>query len=78
MLFVQFQDLGHRAVEEGPIVRHDDQASLVPAHPRLQSGQTFEIEVIGGLVQQGEVEAGEHDGRQGSPGLLPTRERATS
>ena len=52
---------------------HDDQAAgraVASAHHGLEPGQAVEVEVVGGLVEQRDVEAREQDGGQGQPGRL--------
>ena len=62
LVLVELQHRRDRAVEERAIVRHDDGAAgqLVVQEP-FQSLETGEVEVVGGLVEQEHVEAGEHD-----------------
>ncbi len=74
-VLVELQHLGHRAVEEGPVVRHDHGAPAAPGHQVLEQGEAVEVEVVGRLVEQGDVEAGQEDGGQGGTRLLAARER---
>ena len=46
-----------------------------PGHHVLEPGQAVEVEIVGRLVQQRDVEAGEQDRRQRHPRLLPARQR---
>src|SRR3954469_22988827 len=72
------EDVGCDAVEEPPVVTHDDGATRELQQRTLEAGQGLDVEVVGGLVEQqqvaallegqGEVEpvaltAGQHTGR---------------
>ena len=72
---VQLEHVGHRAVEEGPVVGDDDHGAPAAGDHVLQAGQAVEVEVVGRLVEQGDVEAGEEDGGQGEAGRLAPGER---
>ena len=74
-MLVQFEDVGHRPFEEGPVVRDDDHAAGPPGHDVLQPGQAVEVEVVRRLVEEGEVEAGEQNGGEGHLGLLAAGQR---
>ena len=54
-------DHGHRGVESGD--------------ERLEPVEPVEVEVVGGLVEQEDVEAGQERGRQRHPRRLPARQR---
>ena len=43
------------------------------AHDVLEPGQAVEVEIVGRLVEEGEVEAGEQNGGEGHLGLLARR-----
>ncbi len=74
-VWVELEDVRHGPLEERSVVRDDDHAPVATQDQILQSGQAVEVEVVRRLVQQGEVEAGQHNGGQGNTGLLPTRQR---
>ena len=38
----------------------------------LEPGEAVEVEIVGRLVEEGDVEAGQHDGRERHLGLLST------
>ena len=73
-VLVQLQHVGHRALQEGPVVRHDHHATAATGDHLFQSGQAVEVEVVGRLVQEGDVEAGKEDGGQRGARLLAARE----
>ena len=76
VMLVELEDLGHRAVEERAIVRDDDHAAPPAFHQPLQPGQPVEVEIVGRLVQQREIETSQHNRRQRHTGLLASRQRA--
>ena len=61
------QDAVHRIVEQLPVVADDDGGVRVFLQPRFQPKGAFQIEVVGGLVQQQHVRLGEQGGGQGHP-----------
>ena len=72
-VLVQFEDVGHRPLQEGSVVGDDDHAPATPGHDVLQPRQPVEVEIVRGLVEEGQVEARQQDGGEGDLGLLPTR-----
>ena len=72
---VEFEHRGHRPLEEVPVVGDDDHPAPARPHPGLEPVQPLEVEVVGRLVEQGDVEPGQLDGGQGHLGLLPARQR---
>ncbi len=54
---------------------HHHQPHLQPGEEPLQALQPVEVEVVGGLVEEEGVVAGEQDPGEGDPGGLPSRER---
>ena len=74
-MLVEFEDIGHRAFQEGPVVRHDHHAAGTAGHDVLESGQAVEVEIVRRFVEQRDVETREQDGGKGDPCLLSTRER---
>ena len=74
-VLVQLEDVGHRSLEEGAIVGDDDHAAGASDHHVLKPGQAVEVEIVGRLVEEGEVEAGEQNGGERHLGLLPTGQR---
>ena len=71
---VELEHVGHGAVEEGPVVRDDHHPAATSLDHVLEAGEAVEVEVVRRLVEQRDVEAGEQDGGQRHPGLLPARE----
>ena len=67
---VDLGDGGDRALEERPVVRHDHQRRVQPEDEPLQPVEAVEVEVVGGLVEQEHVEAGEQQGGELGPGGL--------
>src|SRR4051812_43480415 len=71
---VELDDAGHDPGEELAVVRDQDTTGAEPAHERLQPFQPGEVEVIGGLVEQYDVEAAEHQRGERCSRGLPTGE----
>ena len=63
-----------RAVEELAIVRDDDERAAVRAEEPLQPREPVEVEVVGRLVEQEEIEAGEEDRRERDACRLAARQ----
>src|SRR4029453_12981031 len=70
---VQLGDPGGGGGQEGPVVADQDDGAVLGGQEPLEAGQAVEVEVVGRLVQQQHVEAGEQDG--GQPGLDPLAAR---
>ena len=54
---------------------HQDHRGVESGHPALDPVEPVEIEVVGRLVEQEDVEPGEQQGGQARPGGLPTGQR---
>jgi hypothetical protein len=61
---VEFEDLGDRAGEELAVVRHDDRARAQAGDEAFEALQAVEVQVVGGLVEEEDVVAGEQEGGQ--------------
>ena len=57
--FVQLHHTLDGAVEEVAVVRHDDDGSSETQHEFLQAIESGEVEVVGRLVEQKDVEPGQ-------------------
>ena len=66
-VLVELHHLCHGAVEEGPVVRDEDETSTAVGHHVLEARQPVEIEVVGRFVEKGDVEASQKDGGQRGP-----------
>lgn len=67
---VEFKDLGDRAHQELAVVADDDRAGAQPGDVPFQPFQTVQVEVVGGLVEQEDVVAGEQErGKSRAGGL---------
>ena len=64
---VNLSDRGHDALEERPVVGHDDQPAAAAVQEVLEPLEAIEVEVVGGLVQQDDVEPGQQEGRERRP-----------
>ena len=73
-MLVELEDAVDGGLQEGPVVGDDHQPAVGLVEEALQAGQAGEVEVVGGLVEQEDVEAGQEDGGQRGPGRLPARE----
>ena len=70
----QLPDTGDGGIEEGPVVRRDEERAGPPAEVLLEPFEGVEVEVIGRLVEQQQVRIGDDQARQRRPGLLATRQ----
>jgi hypothetical protein len=73
---VELDDARDGAIEEGAIVRDDDERSGMSRQRALEPGESGEVEVVGGLVEQEHVEAAAQDARERYAGLLAPGPRA--
>jgi hypothetical protein len=71
---VEVGDAGGGGGQERPVVADQHHRSFLAGQEPLQAGQPVEVEVVGGLVQQQHVEAGEQDGGQAGLDPLPARQ----
>ena len=62
-VIVELHDGVDRALEERPVVG-DNREDHVPGEERLQPVETVEVEVVGGFVEEEDVEPREQDRRQ--------------
>ncbi|MDQ1112324.1 hypothetical protein QE418_001772 [Microbacterium testaceum] len=53
---VELQHARHRTGEELAVVAHEHDAAAEPAHERLETLQPVEVQVVGRLIEQGDVE----------------------
>ena len=67
---------GDGLVEQVEVVADDQQRAAVLAHEVEQPGLGVDVEVVGGLVEQQQVAAGEQDARQLDAATLATAEHA--
>ncbi len=74
-VLVELEDGADRPSKEVPVVGDDDQSAPERPDPALEPGQALEVEIVGRLVQQGQVEVRELGAGQGHLGPLPARER---
>ncbi len=74
-MVVDLDDAVDDPVEEGPVVRHDDDGAGEPVHEGLEQVQPVEIEVVGGFVEQEHVHSRQEDGGQRQAGRLTTGQR---
>ncbi len=65
---IELEDRRDGAVEKVPVVRDDDQPAAAGAEPGFEATQTFEVEIVGRFIEQGEVETGQLDAGQGHLG----------
>lgn len=72
---VQLQHLGDRTHQELAVVADDDGARAQAGHEALQALQSVEVEVVGGLVEQEDVVAGEEQRGESRAGRLSAGER---
>ena len=73
---VELDDLRHGTVEERAVMRHDHRCSVIFLQERLEAREPGEVEVVGRLVEQEDVEPAEQDRRKGSASRFPAGERA--
>ena len=71
----QLPDAGHRRIEEGPVVRRDEERPAAPAEVLLEPLERVEVEVVRRLVEQEEVRIGDDEASQRGAGLLAARDR---
>ncbi len=71
----QLPDAGHDRIEEGAVMRRDEQRSRPAAEMLLQPLERPDVEVVRRLVEQEQVGVGDHEAGEGGPGLLPARQR---
>ena len=69
-LLADLDDAVDGAVEEGAVVRDDDDRAGQTGHEALEPVEAGEVEVVGGLVEQEHVEAREQDGGERGPRRL--------
>ena len=73
--FVQLEHSGDGAVEERAVMGDDDDSCARPCHEALQPVEPLEVEVVGRLVEQEDVEAREQDRRESRARSLSSGER---
>ena len=71
---VELDDAGHGAGEELAVVADDDDARPRAGDETLELLQAVEVEVVGGLVEQEDVVAGQQQPREADPGGLTAGE----
>ena len=71
---IQFQDAGHGAGQELPVVAHQHHTTTKFADELLESREAVEVEIVGRLIEQDDVESRQHQCRQSHPRRLPTRQ----
>ena len=71
---VQFQDPAGYVVQEVTVVGDGNHGAVVIVQEALQPGYGFGIQVVGGLVQQQHVRAGQQQAAQGHTATLTTRQ----
>src|SRR5205807_8464116 len=59
---------------EGTVVGDDHQAARTLADKRFQTRQSVEVQAVGGLIEQGDVETSEEDDREGQQRSLSAGE----
>ena len=72
---VQLDDPGHRAGQELPVVADHHRRGAQPGDEPLQPLQPVQVQVVGRLVEQQHVVAGEQQRGQPGPGRLPAGQR---
>ena len=70
---VELDDARDGAVEEGAVVRDDDDRAWMRGERALEPGEPGEVEVVRRLVEQEDVEAAAEHGRERRARLLPAR-----
>jgi hypothetical protein len=71
---VQFQDAGDGAGQELSVVTDEHHATTEISDEVLQAGEPVEVEIVGRLVEQHDVEPRQHQCGQSHPRRLPTRQ----
>jgi hypothetical protein len=72
---VELEHLRDAAGEELAVVADEHHSSALPLHEALESLEAVEVEVVRGLVEQGDVEAAEQEGGEADAGGLAAAER---
>ena len=73
---LELEDRVDRAVEQAAVVADDQHGALRARQPGLDPLDALEVEVVGGLVEQEEVVAGDELARQRHAAAFAARERA--
>ena len=71
----QLPDAGDGRIEEGPVVRRDEQRAGPPPEVLLEPFERVEVEVVRRFVEEQQVRIGDDQPRQRRPGLLAARQR---
>ena len=71
----ELPDARHGGVQEGAVVRGDEQRPGPAPEVLLEPLEGAEVEVIGRLVEEQELGIGDDEAGQGGPRLLPARQR---
>ena len=74
----QLPDPGHGRVQEGAVVRRDDERAGPPPEVLLEPLERVEVEVVGRLVEQQQVRVGDDQPGQRRPRLLAARQRRSA
>jgi MFS family permease len=74
-VLVELEHRGDRVLEEVAVVGNHHDAAGALGHEGGQPVEAVEVEVVGRFVEQGDVEAGEHDRGQRDLGGLPAGQR---
>jgi len=73
---IQLDHFAGQSFKKGPVVGHHDKSAAEPGQVPFQQFQAIGIEVVGGLVEQDHVEAGEqHSGQREPRGLAAGQAR---
>ena len=72
---IKFANVGDGSTQELAIVAHHHHANRARREPRLEPGQAIEVEVVGGLIKQEHVEAGQQQRGQARPRCFAARQR---
>ena len=72
---VELDDAGHAAGEELAVVRDEHDAAALALHEGLEPVEPGEVEVVGRLVEQHDVEAAQQQRGERHPGSLAAGER---
>ena len=75
LALVEVEHAGDGLVEERDVVAHDEERAAVVAQESHQPLLGVDVEVVGRLVEEEQVAAGEQDAGQLDPAALTTRER---